>query len=60
MKKRHSIMVSEEVYKALKRVRAQLLVNEDMEFKSLGEVILFLVKDFDSRRGGECGNKKVS
>lgn len=50
MQKRHSIMVSEEIYKEIKKIKAELLINENMEIKNLGEVIKYIVEYY--RKGG--------
>lgn len=50
MQKRHSIMVTEEIYKEIKKIKAELLINENMEIKNFGEVIKYIVEYY--RKGG--------
>ncbi len=50
MQKRHSIMVSEEIYKEIKKIKAELLLNDNVEIKNLGEVIKYIVEYY--RKGG--------
>lgn len=50
MQKRHSIMVSKEVYAEIKKIKAELLLNDNMEIKNLGEVIKYIVEYY--RKGG--------
>lgn len=58
MQKRHSIMVSEEIYKEIKKIKAELLLNDNLEIKNLGEVIKYIIDYY--RKGGCSGDKKVS
>ncbi len=52
MQKRHSIMVSEEIYKEIKKIKAELLLNDNLEIKNLGEVIKYII-DYYRKGGGK-------
>lgn len=59
MQKRYSVMVNSNLYQEIKRIKASLLLKENIELKNLGEVIEFIVNYYKEREEG-YGTKKVS
>lgn len=49
MQKRHSIMVSPKVYQELKKLKAQLLIERDVEARNFSEVIEYIVNYYKNR-----------
>lgn len=60
MQKRHSIMVPESLYLEIKKIRARLLIEGDIEVKNLGEVIEYIVNYYKEKKRSEYGDKEIS
>lgn len=49
MQKRHSIMVSDFLYQEIKRLKAKLLIEKNIEIKNLGEVVEYIVRYYKEK-----------
>ncbi len=58
MQRRHSIMVTSEIYKELKKIKAYLLIKLNLDIKNNGQVIEHIIKYFKEREL-KNGNKKI-
>lgn len=55
IQRRHSIMVSDRVHKELKKLKAELLVENNIEVRSLGAVIEYIVDYYKKANQKERG-----
>ncbi|MEM3580395.1 MAG: hypothetical protein QXQ64_03925 [Candidatus Bathyarchaeia archaeon] len=59
MQKRHSIMVSSPVYLEIKKLKARLLIEKNIEVRNLGQVIEYIVNYYREKEE-QNGNKEIS
>lgn len=58
MQKRHCIMVTTKVYKELKKIKAYLLIKQNLDIKNNGQVIEYMIEHFKEKEMND-GDKKI-
>ncbi|MCS7185311.1 MAG: hypothetical protein NZ870_05275 [bacterium] len=59
MQKRRCIMVNDHLYQEIKKIKARLLIEQDIEVKNMGKVIEYIVYYYKNKEGSG-GDKKIS